>query len=114
MHTDLQTNVGYRYSIATLVFFVTYTIFQPPATIVTRKLGPRNFLPTICVAWGLVMVCMSAMNLHHFTNTREIGFGFIQDWTVLIPLRLLLGFFEAGYFPGILNPPDTYRALTEP
>lgn len=56
MHTDLATNVGYRYSIATLVFFITYTIFQPPATIVTRKIGPRNFLPTICVAWGVVMV----------------------------------------------------------
>lgn len=57
MHDDLATNVGYRYSIATLVFFITYTIFQPPATIVTRKIGPRNFLPTICVAWGVVMVC---------------------------------------------------------
>jgi hypothetical protein len=30
----------------------------------------------------------------------QIGFGFINDWIVLIPLRLVLGFFEAGYFPG--------------
>jgi hypothetical protein len=56
MHVDLATNKGYRYSIATLVFFVTYTIFQPPATVVTYKIGPRIFLPTLCVAWGLVMV----------------------------------------------------------
>lgn len=75
MHDDLETNVGYRYvstahrsvalnsmltmgaqSVATLVFFITYTIFQPPATVVVRKLGPRNFLPGICVAWGIVMV----------------------------------------------------------
>lgn len=25
-----------------------------------------------------------------------MGFGFVQDWIVLIPLRLLLGLFEAG------------------
>ena len=31
-----------------------------------------------------------------------VGFGFIQDWWVLIPLRLLLGLFEAGYFPGVV------------
>ena len=31
-----------------------------------------------------------------------IGFGFVQDWWVLIPLRLLLGLFEAGYFPGVV------------
>lgn len=64
MHGDLQTDVGYRYSIATLVFFITYTIFQPPATIVTRKIGPRNFLPTICVAWGVVMVCVIPQRSH--------------------------------------------------
>lgn len=58
MHDDLETNVGYRYSIATLVFFVTYTIFQPPATVVTHKIGPRIFLPSLCVLWGIVMVNM--------------------------------------------------------
>ena len=38
----------------------------------------------------------------------QIGFGFINDWVVLIPLRLVLGFFEAGYFPGepTSRPPD--------
>jgi len=56
MHDDLATDVGYRYSIATLVFFVTYTIFQPPATVITHKIGPRIFLPTLCVTWGIVMV----------------------------------------------------------
>ncbi|KAM0723439.1 hypothetical protein Q7P37_000425 [Cladosporium fusiforme] len=91
MHDDLQTNVGYRYSIATLVFFITYTIFQPPATVITRKLGPRVFLPTICSEL-----------------TFQIGFGFINDWVVLIPVRLLLGLFEAGYFPGCVYLISTY------
>lgn len=43
-------------SLVALVFFLTYTIFQPPATILTRKLGPRLFLSSICLAWGVVMV----------------------------------------------------------
>ncbi|KAI2464711.1 major facilitator superfamily MFS-1 [Annulohypoxylon bovei var. microspora] len=76
--------VGTRYSIVTLVFFITYIIFQPPSTIVIRKVGPRIFLPTIILAWGAVM----------------IGFGFSPSFEVLMALRLLLGVFEAGYFPG--------------
>merc|ERR1711881_237191 len=86
MLVDLKMNQGFRYSTVALVFFITYTIFQPPATILTRYFGPRPFLSTISLLWGAVM----------------IGFGFVQDWWVLIPLRLLLGLFEAGYFPGVV------------
>merc|ERR1712000_459095 len=86
MDVDLEMNQGFRYSAVALVFFITYTFLQPPATILTRKIGPRPFLSGICFAWGVVM----------------IGFGFVQDWYVLIPLRLLLGLFEAGYFPGVV------------
>jgi hypothetical protein len=69
MHDDLATDEGYRYSIATLVFFVTYTIFQPPATVVTYKIGPRIFLPTLCVAWGLVMVRQHSQKCSNLTDT---------------------------------------------
>lgn len=44
-----------RYSIIVLVFFIPYVLFQPPATLVMRKLGPRIFLTTIVVAWGAVV-----------------------------------------------------------
>ena len=64
MHDDLETDVGYRYSIATLVFFITYTVFQPPATVVTYKIGPRLFLPSLCVLWGLVMVRDATAYIH--------------------------------------------------
>lgn len=72
MNVELKLNVGFRYvslnpelqttilmslqSIIGLVFFITYTIFQPPATVLCRKIGPRPFLSSICVAWGIVMV----------------------------------------------------------
>jgi hypothetical protein len=95
--------IGFRYSTIALVFFVTYVLCQPPATILCRKIGPRWFLSTITLMWGIV----------------EIGFGFPKTWTEMIGepsllrslaryiatnpspgLRLILGVLEAGFFPG--------------
>lgn len=56
MRVDLDLNVSNRYNIITLVFFITYTIFQPVATVLMRKIGPRYFLSATVVAWGLVMI----------------------------------------------------------
>lgn len=82
--TDLQLEIGFRYSTITLVFFITYVLLQPPATVVLRKVGPRIFLPAITILWGIT----------------AIMFGFIRTWKQMIPLRLVLGIFEAGFFPG--------------
>lgn len=43
-------------SIAVLIFFVPYVIFQPPMTIIIRKLGPTYFLGGIIVSWGAIMI----------------------------------------------------------
>ncbi|EMC95411.1 hypothetical protein BAUCODRAFT_72648 [Baudoinia panamericana UAMH 10762] len=83
MAVDLKL-VGYRYSIITLVFFITYVLLQPPATVVLRKVGPRVFLPTITILWGVTMIC----------------FGFLTNYEQMLGLRLVLGIFEAGFFPG--------------
>jgi len=83
MGVDLKLT-GQRYSLVVLLFFITYVLLQPPATVVLRKVGPRVFLPTIVILWGATM----------------IGFGFVRTWIQLIPLRLILGIFEAGFFPG--------------
>jgi sugar phosphate permease len=84
MREDLDLVTGYGYSLINMCFFLTYVIFQPAMTVLCRKLGPKNFLSSICFAWGGVI----------------IGFGFVHQWRVMIPLRLLLGLFEAGFFPG--------------
>ena len=84
MRTDLDLLTGYKYSLITLVFFLTYVLFQPPATVLCRKIEPKFFLPGICLLWGILI----------------IGFGFAQSWTTLVALRLILGILEAGYFPG--------------
>ncbi|KAH8728444.1 phthalate transporter-like protein [Phaeosphaeriaceae sp. PMI808] len=87
MNKELKLNVLMgtvsRYSVVTLVFFTTYIVFQPPATIIVRYLGPRNFLSFIVVAWGAVM----------------IGMGFVHSFQALSALRVLLGVLEAGFFP---------------
>jgi MFS family permease len=83
MAVDLDL-IGFRYSTITLVFFITYVILQPLATVVLRKLGPRAFLPTITLLWGATMIC----------------FGFLKTWTQMVALRIVLGVFEAGFFPG--------------
>lgn len=55
-------------------------------TVICRKIGPRIFLSSITFAWGVVM----------------IGFGFVQSWSPLVALRLILGILEAGFFPGVV------------
>jgi MFS family permease len=83
MAVDLDL-VGNRYSLITLIFFIPYILFQPPATVVLRKIGPRIFLSVITLLWGLTM----------------LSFGFVKQWYQLMPLRVILGIFEAGFFPG--------------
>lgn len=72
-----------KYSVVTLVFFTTYIVFQPPATVIVRYLGPRIFLSFIVVAWGAVL----------------IGMGFADSFGTLAALRVVLGILEAGFFP---------------
>ncbi|KAF2453398.1 major facilitator superfamily transporter [Lineolata rhizophorae] len=84
MAAELRLDIGYRYSVITLVFFTTYVAFQAPSTIIIRKLGPRIHLSAITLFWG---ACM-------------IGMGFANDWQTLAALRVVLGILEAGFFPG--------------
>ncbi|KAL2004857.1 hypothetical protein VTN00DRAFT_3130 [Thermoascus crustaceus] len=84
MIEDLRLDIGFRYSIVVLMFFVPYTIFQPPMTVVIRKIGPTYFLSSIILLWGATM----------------IGMGFSKRWDELAGTRIVLGVLEAGYFPG--------------
>ncbi|KAL3419230.1 phthalate transporter [Phlyctema vagabunda] len=73
-----------RYSLIVLIFFIPYVLFQPPATVVLRKMGPRYFLSLITILWGACMIC----------------FGFVKKWDQMLALRVVLGVLEAGFFPG--------------
>lgn len=84
-------------SIITLVFFITYVIFQPPSTVIVRKVGPRIHLAAITVLWGAVM----------------IGMGFVTEWRQLAALRVILGIFEAGFFPSCVYLLSTWYTRCE-
>jgi len=85
MQKELNMNAtNNAYTIVSVVFFLPYAIFQPPATVLIRNIGPRIFLASIVFFWGAVM----------------IGFGFVKTWEVMAVLRVLLGVLEAGFYPG--------------
>ncbi|GKZ21372.1 hypothetical protein AbraIFM66951_006234 [Aspergillus brasiliensis] len=84
MTKDLQLGVGTRYSVVILVFFIPYVVFQPPMTVIIRKVGPTLFLGTLVISWGAILV----------------GMGFVKNWKQMVAIRVLLGALEAGYFPG--------------
>lgn len=83
MNTDLRFDIGDRYSIALLVFFITYCLFEMPTTLLLRPVGPKNLLNGLAVSWGIVMV----------------GMGFVNDWRLIVVCRMLIGVLEAGFLP---------------
>jgi len=83
MQRDLQLSVGERYSIISLLFFVPYIIFELPSNILLRKVGARYWLSGIVLAFGGIMT----------------GMAYVTDWKQLAACRILLGVFEAGFFP---------------
>ncbi|OAX77878.1 hypothetical protein ACJ72_07818 [Emergomyces africanus] len=84
MNKELELHIGSRYTIALLVFFIPYFIFELPSNIVLRKVGSANWLAFVAFGWGTFM----------------LGQGFVNSFEALTALRFLLGFFEAGFFPG--------------
>ncbi|KAF7376274.1 putative transporter C11D3.18C [Mycena sanguinolenta] len=86
MGTDLNLTVSTRYSTVACLYFVPYILFQLPSNVLLRFFGVRVWL-TICVlGWG----------------TAQLGMGFVKTWGQLAVCRVLLGLFEAGFFPALV------------
>ncbi len=73
--------VGNDYNVASLLFFVTYVIFQPPSTVICRALGPRVHISSITLLWGAVV----------------IGMAFTKNFGTLAALRVLLGMYVISH-----------------
>lgn len=90
------------------VFFLAYFLFEVPSNMIMDKVGARVWIARIMLSWGIVSGAMAFIpNIAHAT-----GLG--ADHTFYL-LRILLGFAEAGFFPGIiffltLWFPASYRA----
>lgn len=81
---DLKLH-GNQYNLCLTIFFITYCIFEVPANAMMKILRPSIWLPTIMVAWGIVMTLM----------------GLVQSFKGLFIARFFLGLTEAGLFPGV-------------
>ncbi|CRK04390.1 hypothetical protein BN1708_009662 [Verticillium longisporum] len=76
---------GYDYNVVLSVFYISYIIFEIPANICCKWMGPGWFLPATSLAFGAI----------------SIATGFVQSQAALCGVRFLLGIFEAGMLPGI-------------
>jgi D-galactonate transporter len=68
------------------IFFLGYFIFEVPSNLLLEKFGARLWIARIMITWGIISCAMI------FVNSQWVFYG----------LRLLLGFAEAGFFPGII------------
>lgn len=84
MEKDLDLH-GYDYNALLSIFYVGYILFEIPANIMCKWMGPGWFLPLTSLGFGVMSVAMA------FVNTFAQASG----------VRFLLGVFEAGMMPGI-------------
>ena len=85
MNKDLGLN-SQQYSIAAGIFFIGYFLFEVPSNLILHKVGARVWIARILLSWGLVASLT----------------GLVQSVHQLYIARVLLGFTEAGYYPGIV------------
>ncbi|KAJ3975802.1 major facilitator superfamily domain-containing protein [Lentinula raphanica] len=86
MGEDLELSVGTRYSLVSCVYFIPYILLELPSNVFLRNFGARNLLSFCVFAWGAVQLAMA----------------FVPDWKYLALCRILLGAFEAGFFPALV------------
>ncbi|WYZ46278.1 hypothetical protein EsH8_IX_000503 [Colletotrichum jinshuiense] len=85
MDKDLDLDSG-RYSIALVVFFVGYVVFEVPSNMVLARTRPSVYLPGIMSLWGAV----------------TIGMAFTPNYKSLVGFRVIMGILESGFAPGVL------------
>lgn len=74
------------YALGAGLFYIGYLLFEVPSNLILLRVGARAWMARIVVTWGLISSAM-------MFATGPWSFGI---------LRVLLGFAEAGFFPGII------------
>ena len=70
---DLYTNVGNRYNVLAMIFFVGYCLIDIPTAFTVRKIGPALLLGVVGTVWGIVtigQVFFAASSLDAGTNVH--------------------------------------------
>ncbi|MGO4307556.1 MFS transporter [Cupriavidus sp. RAF12] len=68
------------------LFFLGYVLLGVPSAMVQRRVGARLTISVIALGWGATSVAMM----------------FVHSAGMFYALRLLLGAFEAGFYPGVI------------
>jgi len=68
------------------LFFLSYALFEIPSNLILRRVGARIWMCRIMVTWGII----------------SIATMLVRGPVSFYILRLLLGFAEAGFFPGVI------------
>jgi MFS family permease len=74
------------YALGASIFYVGYFVFEVPSNLILRRVGARRWISRILISWGAV-TCATML---------------VRDAFQFCLLRVLLGFAEAGFFPGII------------
>jgi MFS family permease len=85
MLSDLELDVGNRYSVSIFIFTIASIAFQLPSTIAVRTFGPRIWFAFITFCFGIITMCTA----------------FVQTWRQMIAMRILLGMAMSGIYPGL-------------
>ncbi|KAL1693562.1 major facilitator superfamily domain-containing protein [Schizophyllum commune] len=82
--TDLHMS-DKQYLISLTVFYFSYSILEVPSNVFLKRLRPSIWLSGLMVFWGIMMTLQ----------------GIVTNYPSLVGMRVLLGTFEAGLFPGV-------------
>jgi ACS family tartrate transporter-like MFS transporter len=85
MLDDLGMSEG-AYAFGAGVFYLGYVAFEVPSNLILARVGARRWISRIMISWGLITCAMMTVR---------------TPWMFYL-LRILLGFAEAGFFPGII------------
>ncbi|MGI5130885.1 MFS transporter [Pseudonocardia sp. CA-107938] len=85
MNPDLGLSAT-AYGLGAGLFFIGYFFFEVPSNIILHRVGARIWIARIMITWGIVASATAFV-------TGPIGFYIV---------RFVLGFAEAGFFPGII------------
>jgi MFS transporter, ACS family, tartrate transporter len=77
------------------VFFIAYFVFEVPSNLLLDKFGARLWIARIMFSWGLISGAMAFIP----DISRITG---LSGEHTFYALRILLGFAEAGFLPGII------------
>ena len=85
MNSDLHFSATI-YGLGAGLFFLSYALFEVPSNLLLVRFGARRWLARIMITWGLLAASMM----------------FVRTPIQFCILRFLLGFAEAGFFPGVI------------